>query len=67
MYGLVNEASVLAAAPDRGTILSSRVDPSKGTVRNVLASDLRLNSLIVSKVQHELSAFYSMILGVDGM
>jgi len=30
MYGLVNEASVLAVAPDRGTILSSRVDQSKG-------------------------------------
>jgi len=29
MYGLVNEVSVLAAAPDRGAILSIRVDPSK--------------------------------------
>jgi len=30
MYGLVNEASVLAASPDRSTILSSRVNQSKG-------------------------------------
>jgi len=34
VYGLVNYASVLAAEPGRGTILSSRVDQSKG-----LASD----------------------------
>jgi len=30
LYGLVNEESVFAVAPDRGTILNSRVDQSKG-------------------------------------
>jgi len=68
VYWLISEATVLAAAPDRGTILCSRVDQRVAVaVRNVLTSELHLRPAS-SKVQYdELSAFYLVIPDVDCM
>jgi len=36
-------------------------------ISNILASEPHWNLLIISKVQHKLLAFYSMILDIDGL
>jgi len=63
---------VFAAAPDRSTILSSRLNQSKVAVGNVLTfndgdGDPFRGVGGAEELQYELSAFYSVIPDVDGM